>query len=97
MTAPKVVFRIGKLKSWGEIGAAAAHNLRTRPTPNAGAGGFVDLVPLTMPPADAVRAKIGEQTIRKTRFWQLKLLPQHRRNTFDQMRPSVLDIVIQSV
>lgn len=63
-TAPKVVFRIGKLKSWGEIGAALAHNMRTRPTPNAGAGGFVELVPLAAAPADAVRAKIGEQKIR---------------------------------
>lgn len=62
---PKVVFRIEKLKSWGEIGAAAGHNLRQRPTPNAGEGGFVEVVPLTSPAADAARAKIGDQTIRK--------------------------------
>lgn len=63
-TIPRVVFRIGKLKSWGEVGAALAHNLRTRPTPNAGAGGFVELVSLTAAPADAVRTKIGKQKIR---------------------------------
>lgn len=62
---PRVIFRIGKLKSWGEIGAAAGHNLRHRPTPNAGAGGFVEVVPLVGSAADAVRQKIGNQTIRK--------------------------------
>src|SRR5690554_5147020 len=35
MSTPRVVFRIAKLKSWGNIGGAGAHNLRTRPTPNA--------------------------------------------------------------
>lgn len=61
----KVIFRIAKLKSWGEIGAAAGHNLRTRPTPGAGQGGFVEIVPLTGSAPDAVREKIGDQTIRK--------------------------------
>ena len=31
----KCIFRISKLKTWAEIGGAASHNLRTRPTPNA--------------------------------------------------------------
>jgi hypothetical protein len=63
---PRVIFRIGKLKTWGEIAAAASHNLRTRPTPNAsGAGGLIQVVQLGQPAPDAVRAKIGNQTIRK--------------------------------
>jgi hypothetical protein len=61
----KVVFRINKLKSWGEIGAAVDHNLRTRPTPSAGAGGFIEIVRLVGSAPDAVREKIGDQTIRK--------------------------------
>lgn len=61
----KVIFRVAKLKSWGEIGAAAGHNLRTRPTPGAGAGGFIEIVPLAGSAPDAVREKIGKQTIRK--------------------------------
>ena len=32
---PMCVFRIHKLKTWREIGAASAHNLRTISTPNA--------------------------------------------------------------
>lgn len=35
MKKPQVVFRIAKLKTYGNIGGAAAHNLRTRPTFNA--------------------------------------------------------------
>lgn len=35
MSAPRVVFRVAKLKDFGNIAAAASHNLRTRPTPNA--------------------------------------------------------------
>ena len=44
---PKVVFRVAKLKSFGEIAAAGSHNLRTRPTPNAASGGkFIQVVAL---------------------------------------------------
>lgn len=35
MTAPFTIFRIAKLKTYGNIGGAGAHNLRTRPTHNA--------------------------------------------------------------
>ena len=35
MAAPMTVLRIAKLKSWGCIGGAGEHNMRTRPTPNA--------------------------------------------------------------
>ena len=65
--SPKVVFRVGKLKSWGEIGAAASHNLRTRPTPNANRKiDNVIIKPLAGADAAAtVRDIIGDQTIRK--------------------------------
>lgn len=71
---PKVVFRIGKLKSWGEIGAAAGHNLRQRPTPNAGSGGFIEVVDLVEPAADAVRRKIGDQHIRSNGVLAVEIL-----------------------
>lgn len=29
------IARVGKLNSWGKVGAAGGHNMRTRPTPNA--------------------------------------------------------------
>lgn len=74
MKAPKVVFRIGKLKSWGEIGAAAGHNLRARPTPNAGPGGFVEILPLAVPAPAAVREKIGDQTIRKNAVLAVEII-----------------------
>lgn len=74
MKTPKVVFRIGKLKSWGEIGAAAGHNLRARPTPNAGPGGFVEIVPLEGPAPAAVRSKIGDQTIRKNAVLAVEII-----------------------
>lgn len=35
MTTSYVVFRVDKLKDWGNIASSASHNLRTRPTPNA--------------------------------------------------------------
>jgi hypothetical protein len=63
---PRVIFRIGKLKTWGEIAAAASHNLRTRPTPNAtGPDGVIQVVQLYQPAHEAARSKIGSQTIRK--------------------------------
>lgn len=62
----RVIFRIEKLKTWGEIAAAASHNLRTRPTPNAtGSGGLIEVVQMSQPAHEAARAKIGDQTIRK--------------------------------
>jgi hypothetical protein len=62
---PRVVFRIAKLKSFGEIAAAGSHNLRTRPTPNAAPGGkFVQVVALDEPAHLAVQKKIGDQKIR---------------------------------
>jgi hypothetical protein len=62
---PKVVFRVAKLKSFGEIAAAGSHNLRTRPTPNAAPGGkFVQVVALDEPAHLAVQKKIGDQKIR---------------------------------
>ena len=63
---PRVVFRVAKLKTWGEIAAAGSHNLRTRPTPNAAPGGkFVQVVALDESAHLAVQKKIGDQTIRK--------------------------------
>jgi len=62
---PKTVFRIAKLKSFGEIAAAGSHNLRTRPTPNAAPGGkFVQIVALDEPAHVAVQKKIGDQKVR---------------------------------
>src|SRR5690349_4795479 len=62
---PKVVFRVAKLKSFGEIAAAGSHNLRTRPTPNAASGGkFIQVVALDEPAHLAVQKKIGDQKIR---------------------------------
>lgn len=63
----RAVFRAKKLKTWGAIGAAAAHNLRTRPTPNAAPepGGFVVIKKFEQDSAvDAVRSTIGDQKIR---------------------------------
>lgn len=62
---PRVVFRVAKLKTWGEIAAAGSHNLRTRPTPNAAPGGkFVQVVALDESAHLAVQKKIGTQKIR---------------------------------
>ncbi|WP_045469993.1 plasmid recombination protein, partial [Sporocytophaga myxococcoides] len=62
---PRVVFRIAKLKTWGEIAAAGSHNLRARPTPNAAPGGkFIQVVALDEPAHLAVQKKIGDQKIR---------------------------------
>lgn len=63
----RTVFRAKKLKNWGAIGAAAAHNLRTRPTPNASPepGGFLVIKEFKEESAvDAVRSTIGDQKIR---------------------------------
>lgn len=63
--APRVVFRVAKLKTWGEIAAAGSHNLRTRPTPNAATSGeFVQVIPLNESAHLAVQKKIGDQKIR---------------------------------
>lgn len=62
---PQTVFRVAKLKTWGEIAAAGSHNLRTRPTPNAAPGGnFIQVVALDESAHLAVRKKIGDQKIR---------------------------------
>lgn len=68
-TPPMTVLRVAKLKSWGSIGGAGAHNTRQRKTPNADPGltpsnhyyigSATDHLPTL------VREKIGEQTIRK--------------------------------
>lgn len=63
------VLRIAKLKSWGAIGGAGEHNARKRETPNADperlkANRFVVGEP-GLDLAQAVRERIGEQTIRK--------------------------------
>jgi len=63
------VLRIAKLKSWGAIGGAGEHNSRKRETPNADperlkANRFV-VGELGLDLAQAVRERIGEQTIRK--------------------------------
>ena len=67
--APMTVLRFAKLKSWGSIGGAGAHNTRQRETPNANPdftpsnhyyiGKATDQLPAL------VREKIGEQPIRK--------------------------------
>lgn len=72
--AAKVVFRIAKLKSWGQIGAAGDHNLRTRPTPNA-----VGEIKVIKGPADCdlvaeVRRTIGVQTVRKNAVLAVEIL-----------------------
>lgn len=61
------VFRMDKLKTWGDVGGCGSHNLRQRPTPNADQtrenhhliGGAEDNL------VKVVRDKIGDQTIRK--------------------------------
>lgn len=67
-SSPRVVFRIAKLKSWGNIGGAAAHNLRTRPTPNADPAkkNIVLVGPRNGEGVvDAVKQKLDGMTIRK--------------------------------
>lgn len=61
------VFRMAKLKSWGEVGGCGSHNLRQRPTPNADPTreNCVLVGSLTDNLVSVVRAKIGGQTIRK--------------------------------
>lgn len=68
MSAPRVVFRIAKLKTFGNIGGAGAHNLRTRPTPNADPRkkNIVLVGPKTGEGVvDAVRQKLDGLTVRK--------------------------------
>lgn len=69
MAAPMTVLRIEKLKSWGSVGGAGEHNMRTRPTPNADpARSHLNRYLVGSPDDDlpaVVRAKIGTQTIRK--------------------------------
>uniref|UniRef100_UPI0021BE4B53 plasmid recombination protein n=1 Tax=Burkholderia multivorans TaxID=87883 RepID=UPI0021BE4B53 len=54
------IARVGKLNSWGKVGAAGGHNLRTRPTPNANADRTPDNVVLHGPDdlAAAVRDRL---------------------------------------
>ncbi|MGH8845953.1 MAG: MobV family relaxase [Polaromonas sp.] len=65
--ASYTVLRMAKLKTWGEVGGAGAHNLRQRDTPNAdpSRGNRVLVGAPDASLADEVRAKIGDQTIRK--------------------------------
>jgi len=68
MSAPRVVFRIAKLKTFGNIGGAGAHNLRTRPTPNADPRkkNIVLVGPKTGEGVvDAVKQKLDGMTVRK--------------------------------
>lgn len=68
MSTPRVVFRIAKLKSWGNIGGAGAHNLRTRPTPNADPRkkNIVLVGPTTgQAVVEAVKQKLDGMTVRK--------------------------------
>lgn len=91
MVAPKVVFRIGKLKTWGQLGAAAGHNLRARPTPNAGPGGVIEVVPLPAGAAsvgDAVRARIGDATIRKNAVLAVESIVSASPEYFRPANPS---------
>jgi len=63
------ILRIAKLKSWGAIGGAAEHNSRKRETPNADPrrlGRNLTLIGMCEADlAQAVRGRIGNQTIRK--------------------------------
>jgi len=64
----QVVFRMAKLKSFGNIGGAGAHNLRTRPTPNADPRrkNIVLVGPRTGEGVvDAVKQKLDGITVRK--------------------------------
>ena len=64
----QVIFRIAKLKSFGNISGAASHNLRTRPTPNADPN-RKNLVRVGPSSPDAVieevKKKLGGMTVRK--------------------------------
>lgn len=71
---PQVVLRVGKLKTDGHINAAAAHNLRTRDTPSAGPGGFIEVVQLDQPAHQKVREIIGDQTIRKNAVLAVEII-----------------------
>ncbi len=72
---PQAVFRIEKLHTWGHIAATAAHNLRARETPNADPDGqVIEIVPLSVPACEAVRAKIGDQHIRKNAVLAVEVL-----------------------
>lgn len=68
MTAPFTVFRIAKLKTYGNIGGAGAHNLRTRPTHNADPSreNIILLGPRSGEGVvDAVKQKLQGLTVRK--------------------------------
>lgn len=84
-----VVFRIAKLKTWGQIGAAESHNLRTRPTANAGPGGFIEVVPLATSAPDAVRKVIGDQTIRKNGVLAVEIIASASPEYFRPNCPEV--------
>lgn len=72
-----VVFRTQKIKSGGGINAAAAHNLRTRETPNADPA-KQNLVLVRLPEGktahEAVMNQIGTQTIRKNAVLAVEVL-----------------------
>lgn len=79
---PQVVFRVAKIKTWGAIAAVAAHNLRTRPTPNAApapapgapGAGFIEVLALDKPAHERVLEIIGNQTIRKNAVLAVEVL-----------------------
>jgi len=64
------VFRVEKLKDWGNIAASAGHNLRTRPTPNADSSRLDDNIIVKGPrtPAEILelfRKKLDGVNVRK--------------------------------
>jgi hypothetical protein len=73
---PYTVLRIDKLKTWGDVGGCGSHNLRQRPTPNAD-NSRENRMLVGAPDADyveVVRAKIGDQTIRKNAVLAVELV-----------------------
>ena len=100
MTAFSII-RIAKLKSWGAVGGAAAHNARTRETPNADPASLHrNRFLIGSPDEDPVavcQARLGDQKIRKNAVYAvdgfLGASPEYFRpgnpgqaGAFDQVR-----------
>jgi hypothetical protein len=76
--AAYAVLRIKKLKSWGDIAGADAHNFRERETPNANEERTQDNVNFAgkadQDSIEAIRAAISEQKIRKNAVLAVEML-----------------------
>ena len=87
MCSAKVVFRIAKLKSWGEVGGAGSHNHRERSTPNANTlrCNVVIVAPSGGDVVQQVKDNIGKQTVRKNAVLAVEVIasasPEYFRPT----------------